>query len=95
MNEKEQDILKGNMKWFRFYVLLPRIVTIILAVLFGLGGLGACTEGLGYGIGVWLVGAGFCAVEYILLKISLSYKVLHIYYLKKLSDKNEDDVLEQ
>lgn len=94
MNEKEREILKGNLKWFRVYLVWPKIVTIILAVLFGVLGLCSYREGSAAVLGTWIVGAVFCGLEYCVLKISLSYKVLHIYYLKKLSDKNEDDVFE-
>ena len=40
-NFENEEVLKENQKYFNFYLVLPKIVAIVLAVLFGLAGFGA------------------------------------------------------
>ena len=93
-NFENEEVLKENQKYFNFYLVLPKIVTIVVAVLFALVGcIGAGMGGEGAFIGLlvtWILGAGICALTYYLMKVSLSYNVLHIYYLKKIAEKSED-----
>ncbi len=82
-----ESVIAENEKWFKFFRILPGIVTIICVI--------ACLS-LGiiyyfvkadaiYLLIFWLGGAAFCVLIYVLLKLVLCYKILHIYYLKKIS----------
>ena len=93
MEEKSfenEQVLQENQKYFNIYLVLPKIVTIVLAVLFGLAGF-AASEGGGVGMLLltWILGAGVCALNYYLMKVALSYNILNIYYLKKIAEKGE------
>ena len=90
-NFENEEVLKENQKYFNFYLVLPKIVAIVLAVLFGLAGFGAASGDGGFGmlLVTWILGAIVCAIVYYLMKLSLSYNILHIYYLKKIAEKGE------
>lgn len=82
---KDAAIIAENEKWFNVWRLLPKIITIVFAVIFFL----AAIIQRGWMTIVFLViGAVFCALTYVILKLITSYKILHIYYLKKLSSSN-------
>lgn len=91
-NFENEEVLKENQKYFNFYLVLPKIVAIVLAVLFGLAGFGAASEDGGFGmlLVTWILGAGVCALTYYVMKLSLSYNILHICYLKKIAEKGEE-----
>ena len=89
--EKEDNqIIKEHENWFEWIVNLPKIVTIIAAIIFFLVGFGNCVDGNPGGIAMLLVGALFCLLLYALMKIAVSYQVLHIYYLKKLQKQDKE-----
>jgi hypothetical protein len=85
----DDAVIKSNEKWFKFFVLLPVISTIISAVAcFVLGIVFECLwgwEGIAIGI-FWGGGAVFCVINYAVMRLLLSYQILHIYYLKKISN---------
>ena len=86
---EDNQIIEENEKWFKFFVVFPKVVTIVLAIIFFIMGIAFEAE-FGEGwiwIATWFAGAITCALTYILLKLSLSYKILHIYYLKQLTNK--------
>lgn len=90
-NFEKEEVLQENQKYFNFYLVLPTIVTVVLALLFFIGGAFAQTEVLL----VWISGAIVCLLVYYLMKLSLSYNILHIYYLKKIAEKGENKTKEK
>lgn len=79
------EIIFNNEKYFKFFVWLPIITTVIYAVAcFVLGIVFTAIEGAIFLLVFWVGGVIFCLLNYISLKIMFSYKVLHIYYLKKI-----------
>lgn len=89
---EDKQIIEENEKWFKFFVYLPKAITIILAIIFAISGIAL---GAMYGMGrvwlvTWLMGAIVCAITFAIVKLSVAYKILHIYYLKKLSTTPED-----
>ena len=95
-NFENEEVLQENQKYFNFYLVLPTIVTVVLAVLAFIGGFFAVSIADGAGILlVWMLGALVCLLVYYLMKISLSYKILHIYYLKKIAGKGENKTEEE
>lgn len=86
----DEQVIEKNERWFNWYLVLPKLITIILGILFFIAGIiVSAYEGEALFLAVWAGGAAFCAVNYLVMKIILSYKILHIYYLKKISLKNE------
>lgn len=78
------DVISEQQKWFKYWRIIPAAVTVFFAVIyFALGIVYAVSESLGFLFLFWCGGAVFCALCYFILKIRLSYQVLHIYYLKK------------
>ena len=90
---EDDEIIENNEKWFKFFVVLPKITTVFFAVVcFILGIIFAANVNGGNVVILlifWLGGAVFCALNYAVLKLILSYQILHIYYLKKISLKNK------
>ena len=102
-----KQIIEENEKYFSFYTKFPKILTIVLAVIFFIwrivdpsvsGGsyydddYGMLIEtGSFFGTMIiwWLIGAVVCAITYVVSKLTLSYKVLHIYYLKDIKESLE------
>lgn len=83
---KGELVILENERWFKFWILLPVITTIIYAVAsFVLGIVFAAVFENGTYLWIfWGGGAVFCALNYLFLKIVLSYRILHIYYLKNI-----------
>ena len=84
---ENENLIQDYSWWFNFFVILPKIITIILSVTCFILGLYFCSiyqTGI-YLLAFWLGGALNCVLTYLLLKLSTSYKILHICYLKKLS----------
>ena len=90
---EDKQIIEENEKWFKFFVHLPLIVTIIEAVgclvtsivIFCIGRYWAwlgCTFLFG--------GIVSSAITYLILKLALSYKILTIYYLKQLANQKPE-----
>jgi len=100
----DEEIVKSNEKWFKFFVHLPKIVAISLAVLFFIWSIvdpavfdwygdyyGIMYIGSFFGAMViwWLIGAVMSALSYAITKLACSYKILHIYYLKDIKNAQE------
>ena len=83
----EEQIIEDNERCFKVFVVLPKVTTIFLAVVFFLLGiiLAIAAEDAIHLLIFWGGGIIYCVLNYIVLKLVLSYKILHIYYLKKLS----------
>ena len=82
-------ILRENLKWFNFFVMLPKITTIIFAIAcFLLGIIFASLTNATALLIFWGGGLVFCLLNYAILKLSLSYQILHIYYLKHIVENN-------
>ena len=83
------EIISENEKWFKFFVILPKAITIFFAIACFILGIifGESTDGISLLI-CWFGGAILCALNYVILKIVLSYQILHIYYLKKSAFNN-------
>ncbi|MBE7081844.1 MAG: hypothetical protein E7372_04725 [Clostridiales bacterium] len=84
--EKINKVIEQNEKMFNVLIVLPRIITIFLAI--SCAFMGLLFEILFGGDGIWLLvfwggGAVYCLINHYTLKIILSYKILHICYLKK------------
>jgi hypothetical protein len=95
-NFENEEVLRENQKYFNFYLVLPTIVTVVIAVLVFIGGCFAASIADGAGILlVWLLGLIVCLLVYYLMKVSLSYNILHIYYLKKIAEKGENKTEEK
>ena len=73
----DQKVVESNEHWFQWYVNLPKVTAIILGIIFFFGFI---STGM---IAVLIVGAICASIVYVVLKITLSDKVLHLYYLKK------------
>ena len=90
---EDDEIIENNEKWFKFFVVVPKITTVFFAVVcFILGIIFAANAYRGGGVFLlifWGGGAVFCALNYAVLKLILSYQILHIYYLKKISLKSK------
>jgi hypothetical protein len=83
----DDGVLEENHKYFKFYLALPNVVFIILMIIFGILGLITLVDGFGFLI--WIGGVIISLLTYYLMKVTLSYNVLHIYYLKKIAEKDE------
>ena len=85
----DEEVIQEYQKFFDFYIKLPKIITIILAVLGGISGLIAASGDFGWVLAIWAGTAFVCFLTYAILKPVYSYYMLKIYYLKKIAnDKN-------
>ena len=91
VKEKDYDqVLEENHDYFDFYLVMPKVITIILAIVVFIVGLGmGISEEIGPMFGIWIAGSIVCALGHYLMRVTFSYKILHIYYLKKLAEKDE------
>lgn len=81
----DEEIIAENERWFKFFVLLPVIVTMFFATAcLVLGFILAVEIDMIFLLIFWGGGGVFCALTYAFLRIVLCYKILHIYYLKEL-----------
>ena len=79
----DEEIIKHNEKWFKLFLIIPKVTTIIFAlVCFILGILFATLEEAIFLLIFWGGGFVFCIFNYVFLKLLLSYQILHIYYLR-------------
>ena len=92
-SREDERIIQEYNVWFNFFLVLPKWVTIISAILYAIGGivLAIVYEEGWIWLAVWGGGAIICGLTYVLLKITASYQILHIYYLKKLSSTRQDN----
>lgn len=82
-------IIAENEKWFNFWLIYPKVSTIFFAFAsFILGIIFAAADDAIFILIFWGGGAVFCVLNYFFLKLVMSYKILHIYYLKKISLNN-------
>lgn len=88
------SVITENEKWFKFFIVLPRIVTILCAIAcLSLGIIFYCVKGDAIFLLIfWLGGVPFSVLIYVCLKLVSCYRVLHIYYLKKISSNNSSSV---
>ena len=85
----DDEIAANNESWFKFFVYVPKIVAIFMAIFFFIFGIVDASEGVAFDfdgalIVWWLIGAVVSIMAYVVSKLALSYKILHIYLLKKL-----------
>ena len=79
-----------NESWFNKFKNLPQVVAIVLAILYFAAGiiLAVYMPTTGYAVlallGGWVVGAVISIAVYAILRISFSYKFLHMTYLRKM-----------
>ena len=86
-----EDIIENNEKWFKFFVYLPLISAGIVGLTFVVLGFVSCVnDGFGTLLAYWGIGVILSVITYVVTKLSLSYKVLHIYYLQELRETNQD-----
>ncbi len=102
---------KSQVRYFKVYTKLPGIIACIILGASVLAGLASffisCSTAAGTGASGFLIGIvgllGSCiagvvgaVVEFFLLRIALSYQILHIMYLQKLLGENmkPENVLE-
>lgn len=100
--DKNIKIISSNEKFFKFYVYLPRISTIITAILVliwsivdpltfrtynGYYGIMRLHSVVGCMIVWWAIGFFVCLFHYLFIKILLAPKILEIYYLKSISEE--------
>ena len=86
----EEQIIDEYQKYFDKHLNTPDFITTIIAVFGGLTGLIMMPQD-GLGLLVWLLTGIICLVTYFGLKQAYSYKILHIYYLKKLVGLKEKE----
>ena len=83
--EKLDTIIAENEKYFNILIMLPKIITIILGISCFI--LGCVFSGIfdeGYFIAIfWFGGAIYCLINYYILKLAMSFMILHICYMKK------------
>ena len=63
---EDKQIIEENEKWFKFFVYLPKAITIILAIIFVISGIALgyiYREGWVWFV-TWLVGAIVCAITF-------------------------------
>mgnify|MGYP001043255746 FL=1 len=91
--KNDKEIIAENERYFKFFNVLPYVVTIVFAVAcFVLGIVFAAAFEAAYCIPIfWFGGAAFCVANYWVLKIVLSYRILQIYYLKKIASNSNSD----
>ena len=100
----DEEIVASNEKWFKFFVYLPKILVITFACLFFIWSIvdpavfyyggryyGVMRIGSFFGAMMiwWLIGAAFCGIVWVVTKLAVSYKILHIYYLKNIKNSCE------
>ncbi|MBP5308213.1 MAG: hypothetical protein J6Z34_03650 [Clostridia bacterium] len=90
MNTEEKKILDNNLKWFNAYLYIPAVFSLInflAAFIFGIVRYKRTNnpEWILWGT---LIGAAVGALIYLVLKVIFSFMILHILYLKDISEKN-------
>ena len=89
----DEEIVANNEKWFKFFIHVPKITAIVIAALFFVWGIVAAAFGRYLELNIffmlwWLIGAVVSGLVYVILKLTCSYRILHIYLLKKLNKDN-------
>ncbi len=85
-----------ELKYFNFYINLPIICAIFIFIscfILGIIQAGMMTDAMDYFVCwfVWvLVGFALSLINYFILKIILSYRILHILYLQKLVEYKKE-----
>ena len=93
MEEKQElqfmskETIEESEKNFDFLVKLPSIISVVLGALFFVLGIKLMAEEAEGGALFWIIGAVICIINYWVMKLSISYYVLHIAYLKEIKDK--------
>ena len=103
LTQSDETIIEQNEKWFKYYLYLPIIAAILVGLCafiwsfldaFEFWLLDTDTE-FGTLLIWWAIGAIIATLTYIITKLSLSYKVLHIYYLKEIKQQLAKEKFEQ
>ncbi|MBO5525837.1 MAG: hypothetical protein J5993_03720 [Clostridia bacterium] len=97
-NKTTDELIAENSKYFSFYEKAPKIFTIILGIVFFICSIVfsyvAEAESENAGL-VWilsiLIGSVICVATYYLLKLTFSYIILHICYLKKIEENTKKE----
>ena len=91
-NASDKEIIYDNQKWFKFFVFLPQLTTILYAVACFILGIAFISDTEGVSILIfWFGGAVFCLLNYAILKIVLSYQILSIYLLKQIASNKQSN----
>ena len=82
--KEDSEVLRDAEKWFKFYVHLPKVLTIIWAILVFLAGLiiSIAFEEFIFLL-IWF-GEILTPLVYVFTKIAVSYPILQVYHLKKI-----------
>lgn len=101
--QSDQQIVKTNERYFKFFLRFPLVCSIFFAVAcFLCGSLFASIEEESFYLAIfWVGGPIYCVMNYFLLKIIFSPMILKVYYLKMIANsgdtstmnKSEDDPL--
>lgn len=90
MKKSNREIIVENERWFSFYIILPKITAITLAILAGITGLVLmCALYESYkwiGFVVWCGGVVVSLASYVGTKLLLAPMILQVYYLKNISE---------
>ena len=89
LDYEDQNVIEENEKMFNIYRKLPQIIGLImLGVCFILGIVFSSVfrEEI-FLLIFWLSGIVVFAISFYLFKLLLSYKILHIYYMKQIISK--------
>lgn len=90
LDENKTDLIKRNEKYFKFFDILPPILTFISIFTFFILGIvvSLALENALVEIVIWLLGAVISFVMYFSLRISFSATILQISYLRIVASKN-------
>ena len=95
--EKREDnqIIKEHEKWFKSIVKWPTVIAVLIGISFFFSGVQSCfysnaDEGVANMLVTWIAGGLISWAVYACMRLSIAYKVLHIYYLKKLQKQEKE-----
>ena len=86
VNLIDEDVIEENESNFLILIKLPIIITIILGLLIFALGVINMANGNSSGLLIWLFGCLGCILMYWIIKIPISYFVLHIAYYRHIRD---------
>lgn len=83
----DRFILQNYQKWFDFFLYIPIILSVVNGVaLLALSLFFLVEEGPEIGVLLFLATPICIILTYVISKLCTSYKILHIYYLKKIAN---------
>ena len=89
MDFSEEEMEEERRRFIGLCDKLPGIATLIVAVILIVYIAVVGVNMSGYVVVLIIAGLAACTLTYLILKIILSYKMLHIHYLKKISEKDK------